>query len=245
MTSSPPPGPASPSRPSSCLAAGVAFDLLVGELQGKVEQAVEGTLAFTAAGVLTWMIFWMRRHARGISGELRGRIDGALSGVGPGADLVAFVAVAREGFETALFLIGAKSDGATGLQVVIGGLAGLAVSAAIGLAISRGGAKIDIGRFFWWTGLLLLVFAAGLFGKGVHEYRELLGIEWAVLVTPAWTISSGPARRGAPGPRLPRRPARLEPRPRARPGPRLRHLPGRDADPVPPGRQAPSACPSP
>ena len=174
----------------------MAFDLLVGELQGKVEQAVEGTLAFTAAGVLTWMIFWMRRHARGISGELRGRIDGALSGSARALTFVAFVAVAREGFETALFLIGAKSDGATGLQVVIGGLAGLAVSAAIGLAISRGGAKIDIGRFFWWTGLLLLVFAAGLFGKGVHEYRELLGIEWAVLVTPAWTISSGPLAEG-------------------------------------------------
>ena len=180
----------------TCLVAGVAFDLLVGDLEGKVEQAVEGTLAFTAAGVLTWMIFWMRRHARGISGELRGRIDGALSGTGRALTFVAFVAVAREGFETALFLVGAKSDGATGWQVVIGGLAGLAVAATIGVAIYRGGARIDVGRFFWWTGLILLVFAAGLFAKGVHEYRELLGIEWSALAAPAWTITSGPLSEG-------------------------------------------------
>lgn len=180
----------------TCVAAGVAFDLLVGELEGKVEQAVEGTLAFTAAAVLTWMIFWMRAHSRGISGELRGRVDTALSGTGRALSFVAFVAVAREGFETALFLVGAKSDGATGWQVVIGGLAGLAVAAILGVGIYRGGAKLDIGRFFWWTGLLLLVFAAGLFAKGVHEYRELFGIEWSLLAVPMWTVTTGPLSAG-------------------------------------------------
>ncbi|MCY7290428.1 MAG: FTR1 family protein [Cryobacterium sp.] len=179
-----------------CVAAGVLFDFFVGDLTGKTEQVVEGTLAFTAAGVLTWMIFWMRRNARGISGELRGRIDAALSGSTKALTFVAFVAVAREGFETALFLVGAKADGATGTQVVVGGLAGLLVAGSLGLALYHGGAKLDLARFFRWTGLLLLLFAAGLFAKGVHEFRELFEIEWSFVASSAWTVTSGPLAEG-------------------------------------------------
>lgn len=179
-----------------CLAAGVAFHLAVGDLTGKTEQAVEGTLAFTAAGILTWMIFWMRRNSRGISGELRTRIDSAISGSATTLAFVAFVAVAREGFETVLFLVGAETEGASGAEVVVGGLAGLVVSGALGLLVYRGGRNIDLGRFFGWTGALLLLFAAGLFAKGVHEFRELLEIEWSLVADPAWTITAGPLAAG-------------------------------------------------
>lgn len=180
----------------ACVATGVAFHFLVGDLTGKTEQAVEGTLAFTAAGILTWMIFWMRQNSKGISGELRSRIDSAISGSATTLAFVAFVAVAREGFETVLFLVGAETDGASGTDVVIGGLAGLAVSGVLGLLIYRGGRKIDLGRFFGWTGALLLLFAAGLFAKGVHEFRELLEIEWGLIADQAWTVTTGPLAEG-------------------------------------------------
>lgn len=179
-----------------CVGTGVAFHAIVGDLTGKTEQAIEGTLAFTAAAVLTWMIFWMRSHAAGISGELRTRIDHAISGSAFTLAFVAFVAVAREGFETVLFLVGAETDGASGADVVVGGLAGLAVSSVLGVLIYRGGRRVDLGRFFGWTGALLLLFAAGLFAKGVHEFRELLEIEWSLVADAAWNITTGPLAQG-------------------------------------------------
>jgi high-affinity iron transporter len=179
-----------------CVVAGVSFHLAVGALTGKAEQAVEAALAFTAAGVLTWMVFWMRRNARGISGQLRSRLDAAISGSGAAVALVAFVAVAREGFETVLFLTGAEAEGATGAEVVVGGIAGLVAAGLLGAAVYRGGRTIDLGRFFRWTGVVLLLFAAGLFAKGVHEARELLEVDWSTLARPAWTVTNGPLADG-------------------------------------------------
>ncbi len=175
-----------------CLVAGVAFRALVGEYDGKSEQFIEGTLSFSAVAVLTWMIFWMRSNARGLRGELHNRLDSALERSPMRITVVAFVAVAREGFETVLFLIGAENEGTTGAQVVIGGLIGLAISAALGLLIYRGGKKVNLAKFFTWTGALLLLFAAGLFAKGVHEFREFFGVEWSFVADSLWTVRSGP-----------------------------------------------------
>jgi high-affinity iron transporter len=180
-----------------CIVSGVAFDLLIGEFDGTWEQAIEGTLAFSAAGVLTWMIFWMRRNARNLSGELHARIDAALGRSPLALGVVSFVAVAREGFETMLFLIGAQTTATSGSAVVVGGLIGLFVSAVIGVAFYAGSAKVDLRRFFQTTGMLLILFAAGLFAKGLHEYRELLGIEWSPISTAVWNISSGPLAEGS------------------------------------------------
>jgi high-affinity iron transporter len=179
-----------------CVVAGVAFRALVGEFEGKSEQFIEGTLALSAVAVLTWMIFWMRNNARGMRGELHTRLDSALERSPMTIAVVAFIAVAREGFETVLFLIGAENEGTTGAQVVIGGVIGLAISAVLGVLIYRGGKKINLSKFFTWTGGLLLLFAAGLFAKGVHEFREFLGIEWSVVAKPLWTITSGPFAEG-------------------------------------------------
>jgi high-affinity iron transporter len=90
-----------------CIASGIAFHLLVGNFEGKSEQFIEGALAASAAAVLTWMIFWMRKNARGLSTELRAKLEGATTA--KAVTVVAFVAVAREGFETVLFLLSAEN----------------------------------------------------------------------------------------------------------------------------------------
>jgi len=182
---------------AASIATGVAFDAAIGEFEGKWEQAIEGTLAFTAVAVLTWMIFWMRRNAKNISGELHGKIDAALANSPLSLTVIAFVAVAREGFETVLFLLGAETSSSSGADVVIGGLIGLAVAAAVGLAFYQGSARVDLRRFFQMTGALLILFAAGLFAKGVHEFRELLEIESSLVAATAWTVTSGPFADGS------------------------------------------------
>lgn len=173
----------------ACLVVGWIVHIATNGLHGKGEQAVEGALALSAAVVLTYMILWMRKNARSLGGHLRGKVDlavtgGALAGV-------AFIAVAREGLETVLFLLGAESGTSSGAQVVIGGALGLVVSAVIGLLIYVGGSRIDLRSFFLYTGLLLILFAAGLAGKAVHEFRELLEFESGWLIEPMWTITSG------------------------------------------------------
>lgn len=180
-----------------CLVAGVAFNAVVGEFEGKAEQAIEGILALAAASVLTWMILWMRKNARTLGGELRAKVDTATTA--GAVSVIAFVAVAREGFETVLFLISAETSSASGTDVVIGGLLGLAVSAGIGVLVYRFGKNIDLRTFFRITGVLLIFFAAGLVGKAVHEFRELLGFENGWLVQPAWEVTSGPMAEAADG----------------------------------------------
>lgn len=60
-----------------CLIGGIAFNIFVGEFEGKAEQFIEGTIAILAASVLTWMIFWMRKHARSMGADLRAQVDAA------------------------------------------------------------------------------------------------------------------------------------------------------------------------
>lgn len=179
-----------------CVAAGLLFHRAVGEFEGKWEQFIEGALAFVAVAVLTWMIFWMRGHARGISSDLHAKIDAALDRSAFALAFVAFVAVAREGFETALFLISAETSSASGTEVVIGGIIGLAVAAVLGYLFYLGSGRVDLRKFFNWTGLLLILFAAGLFAKGVHEFREYFEFEAAWYSNTVWDITSGPLASG-------------------------------------------------
>lgn len=171
-----------------CLVAGIAIFLALDGLNGKVEYAVEGFIALFAMAVLTHMIFWMRAHARSLGKELRDKVDAS---VGSALSIIAFAAVAREGLETVLFLLSAETESASGSQVVVGGLLGLVVAVVIGFAVYRSGNRLNLRTFFNVTAVLLLLFAAGLAGKAVHELRELIGWEDGWLVSSAWTLESG------------------------------------------------------
>ena len=177
------------SAAAACLVGGVAFHAFVGEFEGKSEKFIEGTIAIAAASVLTWMIFWMRKNSRGLSAELRTKVDQAKSD--RALATIAFVAVLREGLETVLFLVSAETTSSSGSSVVVGGLLGLVVAAILGRLVYAGGNKVNLRVFFNVTGVLLILFAAGLFGKFFHEYRELFEFESGWLVEPAWTVSSG------------------------------------------------------
>jgi high-affinity iron transporter len=177
-----------------CVALGLAFHLIAGGLNGHVEQAVEGVLATLAASVLTWMVFWMRKNARALGGELRAKIDAATTT--RALVVIAFIAVLREGLETVLFLLSAETSSSTGGEVVVGGIIGLAVAAVLGYLVYAGGNKLNLKTFFNITGILLVLFAAGLAGKAIHEFRELIEWEAGWLISSPWTIASGPFSSG-------------------------------------------------
>ena len=158
------------------IAVGAVIFALEGEFEGTGEQLFEGLVTLTAVSVLTWMIFWMRRQGARIRSELHERVDTALMAGGSAIALLAFVAVLREGIETALFIFAA----AKGTAVTSGGVVEQLVGAAIGLAIAtvlgallyRGGIKMNLRTFFRVTGGLLIVVAAGLFAFSIHELQE-------------------------------------------------------------------------
>jgi high-affinity iron transporter len=151
---------------------GAALFFTVGELEGRPEQIFEGAAMLSAVAVLTWMIFWMRRQAANIKRELEAKLAGAIAaGSAVGLASVVFFAVLREGWETALFLF-AISESSTPVSTSIGAVAGLAVSISLGVALYMGSRRLNLRQFFTITGLLLIVFAAGLLAHGIHKFQE-------------------------------------------------------------------------
>ncbi|HET6211426.1 MAG TPA: iron uptake transporter permease EfeU, partial [Micromonosporaceae bacterium] len=142
-------------------------------LTGHEEQELFDAVTSVAAVVfVTWMIFWMRRAARAIAGELRAKLDSALA-LGPLAVVVmAFLAVAREGLETAILFFSAVQGATTDAGPLLAILAGIASSVVIGWLLYISAIRINLTRFFTWTGALLVLVAAGILKYAVHDFQE-------------------------------------------------------------------------
>jgi high-affinity iron transporter len=171
---------------ASVLAA-LALNALGVAFEGRGEAIFEGLAMLLAAAVLTWMIFWMQRQGRKIEAELERDVRRAVT-VGSAWALfsLAFVAVVREGIETVLFLTAAAFS-ATPAQTLIGGALGLAVAIALGWLIFALGRELDVRAFFRVTGILLVLFAAGLLAHGVHELQEAALLP--TLVEHVWNVN--------------------------------------------------------
>ncbi len=154
------------------LAFGAGLQFGTQELTFTAQEAIGGSLSIVAVGLVTWMVFWMRRTARHLKKELEGKLDAALA-VGPGALVAtAFLAVGREGIETSLFVWRSVDAADDGVRPLGGALLGIATSVALGWLFYRGALRIDLARFFTWTGGLLIVVAAGVLAYGVHDLQE-------------------------------------------------------------------------
>ncbi|MGD9986034.1 iron uptake transporter permease EfeU [Pseudonocardia sp.] len=150
----------------------LALTLTQQALTFEAQEALGGTLSIVAVAFVTWMIFWMRRNARALSAELQGKLEDALE-IGPVAVVVvAALAVGREGLETAVFFFSAAEAAGQTLEPLIGFLIGIAIAIALAYLIYRGAVKIDLGKFFTVTGLLLVFVAAGILAYGVHDLQE-------------------------------------------------------------------------
>jgi high-affinity iron transporter len=136
------------------------------------QEALGGTLSVIAVVLVTGMIFWMRRTARSLSGELKAKVADALRISTAALILTAFLAVGREGVETALFLWTAAQASGSTIAPLIGAAVGIAIAVALCVLLYRSAVRIQLGVFFNRTAILLIVVAAGVFAYGLGDLQD-------------------------------------------------------------------------
>ena len=146
--------------------------LIGAELPDGAEQIFAGTMSVLAVILITWMIFWMAKRARYIKGHLQGEVDQALMRGSWALAFIAFLAVAREGLETALFLWAGFRSSGEDASAIWGAIIGLGVAVVIGVVIYRGAINLDLGQLFRWTGIALIFVAAGVLAHGLGDLQE-------------------------------------------------------------------------
>jgi high-affinity iron transporter len=141
-------------------------------LSFQAQEAIGGFLSILAVALVTTMILWMAANARTLRDRLHREVDVASDRGGLALVLMAFLAVAREGLETALFLWSAVKAAGGGWAPVLGAAAGLVVAVAIGRLLYAGVLRMNLAAFFKWTGAALILVAAGVLAYGVHDLQE-------------------------------------------------------------------------
>lgn len=139
----------------------------------QAQELIGGSLSLLAVAMVTWMIFWMQRAARTLRSSLEGGVDRALRSASVWALIVlGFVSVAREGIETTLLLWSMVQSFGEAPQALLGAVLGLAAAVLLGWLIARGALRLDLRRFFAWTGGFLVIVAAGVLAYALHDLQE-------------------------------------------------------------------------
>ncbi|GAA1410811.1 iron transporter [Glutamicibacter uratoxydans] len=137
----------------------------------QAQEIIGGSLSILAAGLVTWMIFWMAKTSKTMNQDLKDQVDHA-AGSAWGLVVVGALSVGREGLETALFIWAAARTSGETWQPLLGAGLGIATAIVLGVLLSRGIVKIQLSKFFSYTGVLLVIVAAGVLAYGVHDLQE-------------------------------------------------------------------------
>jgi high-affinity iron transporter len=143
------------------------------ELPGNGEAIFAGITSVCAVGFVTWMVFWMRSHARHLTSDVQGSVGTALGGGAFALAAASFLAVAREGLETALFLWPTVRAAGDGAGPVVGAFVGLALAVVLGVLVYKRSVKLNMQKFFRYTSIALIVIAAGVLAHALHEFQEI------------------------------------------------------------------------
>lgn len=155
------------------LAIGAIFTFGAYALTTAAQELIGGLLSLTAVAMVTWMIFWMQRAGRTLRSTLHAEVDRALAAASLwGLVVIGFISVAREGVETTLLLWSMVQSFGNAPEALLGALLGLLAAVVLGWLLARGMLRLDLRRFFTWTGAFLIVVAAGVLAYGVHDLQE-------------------------------------------------------------------------
>ena len=177
-----------------CIAVGVTLQIVSSDLPQRGQERLETIVGLIAVAMVSYMVIWMRSHARDLKGDLEAAAGAALAKNSTRAlVLMAFLAVLREGFETAVFLLAAFRASGDALSSGLGALFGILVAVMVGYGLYRGGIRLNLGRFFRITGIVLVIIAAGLVMTAVHTANEA---NWITVGQTPWYDLSWLVRPG-------------------------------------------------
>lgn len=156
-----------------CAGIAIALQAISSDLPQQQQEGLETAVGALAVCMVTYMVIFMRRHARDLQGDLEGAAASALaSGSSRALVAMAFLAVLREGFETAVFLLATFHASGDATTSWAGAVIGILLAVAVGYGIYRGGVRLNLARFFRATGLVLVVVAAGLVMTALRTANE-------------------------------------------------------------------------
>ena len=185
------------SAAATCVGFAVILAVANQRLPFRAREILGGVLTLVAVAAVTYMIVWMKKHGHAIRGDLQSKAEAALAERSAFAMVgMAFLAVIREGLETAIFLTATFGQIRSAAAGAVGAALGVAVAVGIGYGIYRGGVSIDLARFFTVTSGLLVIIAAGLVAASLHEFTEagLIGVGTAPAVDLSWLAQPGTIR---------------------------------------------------
>jgi len=177
-----------------CIAIAIVLQVISSGLPQQRQEGLETVVGVLAVAMVTYMIIFMRRHARGLKGELEGAAASALaSGSDRALVVMAFLAVLREGLETAVFLLATFHASGDATTSWLGAVIGIVLAAVVGYGVYRGGVRLNLARFFRVTGLVLVVVAAGLVMTAFHTASEAgwLTVGQAQAFDLSWLVQPG------------------------------------------------------
>jgi high-affinity iron transporter len=140
-------------------------------ISGLGAEAIAGVASLVAVVIVTTMIIWMKKASASMSGQLKGDMSKALEAGVFAVLSLSFLAVGREGVETALFMVG-FADAKT-LWPLTGLIIGVLAAVAIAFAMYRGALRINLAKFFSYTGAFLVVVAAGILSYGIGALQTV------------------------------------------------------------------------
>ncbi|MET0456758.1 MAG: iron uptake transporter permease EfeU [Mycobacterium sp.] len=140
-------------------------------ISGLGAEAIAGVASLIAVVIVTTMILWMRKVSASMSGRLRGDMAKALEAGAFAVLSLSFLAVGREGVETALFMVGFAE--AKTLWPLTGLIIGVLIAVAIAYAMYRGALRINLAKFFTYTGAFLVIVAAGILSYGIGALQTV------------------------------------------------------------------------
>jgi high-affinity iron transporter len=177
-----------------CIGVAIALQVISSDLPQRQQEGLETVVGALAIGMVTYMVVFMRKHARSMKKDLQGAAASALAqGSSRALVIMAFLAVLREGFETAVFLLATFQASGDASTSWLGAVLGIALATAIGYGIYKGGVKLNLARFFRATGLVLVVVAAGLVMTAFHTANEAgwLTVGQAQAFDLSWLVRPG------------------------------------------------------
>ena len=169
-----------------------------GSFEGRSEKIYEGITMLIAAGLITWMVVWLAVHGKQMRQAIEKKMEVHLAtGALVSLFLLVYTSILREGIETVIFLQAAFFQSQDASQHV-GAISGMLLAVGAAWLLFRGMMQwFSLSRFFQFTGILLMFFAAGLVAHGVHELQEAYLIP--IFIEHVWDVNHIINEKGALG----------------------------------------------